>query len=257
MRMKLAAYDPDPQRLRRRMNQAMAILRSLGAYPQGYGDVRPQPFLETLRRTAVRRDLLVLLPGDREGLVLGEHLRAWDRESVLIFVGGPPELTLSAFSRLPIAFVIRESEMEEPARVAETSSASAHTLTRALADALRWLEGGWQIYRRISKQMVCQVPLDQVDFFESSCREVILHRADGEEVQFPAKLDDVEQELDPGAFCRCHRSYLVRLAAIETVQRRERRICFRSGAVAYASKAMMPALLTALKGSFPAGTGAI
>ncbi len=75
------------------------------------------------------------------------------------------------------------------------------------------------------RDVIERIAYDQIDFFESSNRKIMLYTKYTSRIyEFNAKLDDVKNSLNSNRFIRCHQSYLVNLENIQTINKTER--CF-------------------------------
>jgi DNA-binding LytR/AlgR family response regulator len=65
---------------------------------------------------------------------------------------------------------------------------------------------------------VKNIPLDEIYFFESKLRVIIVHTKN-EEISFYGKLDNIEKELTEKDFIRIHQSFLVNASKIKTLNK--------------------------------------
>lgn len=65
-----------------------------------------------------------------------------------------------------------------------------------------------------------RIPLNKILYFESDKRKVIAHTVT-EDITFYAKMDEIDDMLDEKLFLRCHQSYIVNRAMIDSMKRTE------------------------------------
>ncbi|MGL5540925.1 MAG: LytR/AlgR family response regulator transcription factor [Erysipelotrichaceae bacterium] len=68
-----------------------------------------------------------------------------------------------------------------------------------------------------NNQDLYSLRLDHVAYFESNLRKISAHMSNGEVITFYNKLSDLEEQVGPLPFVRCHRSYLVNLLYVKNV----------------------------------------
>lgn len=177
---------------------------------------------------------LLFLPATAYGIGFGEKLRKTNRTTTIVFLSGDDKNVYKAFSSLPIAYLIKGNDKR--------------MLSETILKAASWVASGKKIFCHESRTQILQLDYNDIDYFESEYRIVHIHRTDGTYETITAKLDEVEALLPSNSFCRCHKSYLVNLKNIAKVNKSEKTVLFKSGAMVFSSKAQYPALISALKG---------
>ena len=177
---------------------------------------------------------LLFLPATSFGIGFGEELRKTNRTTTIVFLADDDENVYRAFRSLPIAYLINPKEKQR--------------LSGIVLRAASWVMSGKKIFCHESRTQILQLEYKDIDYFESEYRIVYIHRTDGTYETITAKLDEVEAMLPANIFCRCHKSYLVNLENIASVNKSEKTVLFRSGAKVFSSKAQYPSLIAALKG---------
>jgi len=177
---------------------------------------------------------LLFLPATSFGIGFGEELRRTNRTATIVFTSDNDENVYRAFNALPIAYLADCSDRK--------------MLSSAILRAASWASAGKKVFCHESRTQIFQLKYSDIDYFESEYRIVHIHKADGTSETITAKLDEVEATLPSDIFCRCHKSYLVNLKNIVRVNKSQKTILLRSGAVVFASKAQYPTLAAALKG---------
>ena len=177
---------------------------------------------------------LLFLPATSFGMAFGEELRRTNRMTTIVYLAEDDQYVYTAFRSLPIAYLI---ERQNQRKLSET-------VLRAAA----WAIAGKKTFCHESRTQILKLKYKDIDYFESEYRIVHIHKTDGTHETITAKLDEVEALLPSNHFCRCHKSYLVNLNNIATVNKSDKTVFFKSGAMVYSSKAQYPTLLAALKG---------
>lgn len=171
--------------------------------------VVPYASAEALKDGMVRGerfDLLcldILLPGEN-GMELARELRRRDDRTSILFITSSEEFLLEGYSVRPIQYLlkpVREAALEE-----------------ALQTDLR--------LRRQPQAVVLQtglttsvVPLADILYVESRDHGTYVVSPQGETF-FRISLEQMEQKLPRGQFCRCHRSFVVNLGRVRDVNSR-------------------------------------
>lgn len=189
-----------------------------------------------LRKTTARYPSLdiLFLPASSFGLRFAEECRQTNRTATIVFLADDDRNVYRAFHSLPIAYLIDRKEKQK--------------LSETVLRAASWAMSGKKAFRYESRAQILQLKYQDIDYFESEYRIVHIHRTDGTYETITAKLDEVEAMLPASRFCRCHKSYLVNLENIASVNKSEKAVLFQSGAKVFSSKAQYPTLIAALKG---------
>ena len=189
-----------------------------------------------LRKTTIKYPYvdILFLPASSFGLSFAEELRKTNRTTTIVFLADDDNSVYRAFHSLPIAYLI---DLKEKQKLSET-----------VLRAASWVMSGKKTFCHESRTQILQLKYKDIDYFESEYRIVHIHRTDGTYETITAKLDEVEAMLPSNNFCRCHKSYLVNLENIASVNKSEKTVLFKSGAKVFSSKAMYPTLIAALKG---------
>lgn len=177
---------------------------------------------------------LLFLPATAFGISFGEELRKTNRTTTIVFLSDDENNVYRAFRSLPIAYLINYRDKQK--------------LSETVLRAASWAISGKKVFYHESRTQILQLKYKDIDYFESEYRVVHIHRTDGTYETITAKLDQVEAMLPSNNFCRCHKSYLVNLENIASVNKSERTVLFKSGAKVFSSKAQYPTLIAALKG---------
>jgi DNA-binding LytR/AlgR family response regulator len=142
----------------------------------------------------------------------------------VVFVTAFDEFALQAFDQAALDYLVKPVTKERLARTLERLQVSAppggdgQALLNQLlarlspaAPSLRWLRVG-------SGDVVQLLDVAEVDHFQAADKYTLVH-VGVREWLMRMSLKELEEQLDPQAFWRVHRSGLVRVAAIAQVQR--------------------------------------
>ena len=153
---------------------------------------------------------------DADGYALAEEIRRRRMTTEIVFVTGHPERMRDAFPFRPIGFLSKPPSDED---IDETVD--------------RFLFFYWQAdahYAVSSRDAGMRIPLKDVLYFESAAHRVAVHRISGAEpIWHTRRLDDIDEELKAAPFLRIHKSFLVHLDAIASVDRANMRVVLVNG----------------------------
>lgn len=153
---------------------------------------------------------------DADGYALAEEIRRRRLPVEIVFVTSYPERMQDAFPFKPIGFLPKPPSDEE---------------IEATVD--RFLLFYWQTdahYSVSSRDHGLRIPQRDILYFESSAHRIAIHRAsDPEPVYQTRRLDDIAEELQNAPFLRIHKSFLVHLDAIASVDRTNMRVILING----------------------------
>lgn len=142
------------------------------------------------------------------GMELAKSLRQQDNRVSILFVTGCEKYLLKGYEVQPIHFLLKPVKRE------------------ALAQALRT---DWKLNHkpktvvlRTGNKTVC-LSLGEIRYIESFNHNIVVHQS-GEEHTYSLSLSEIEKQLPPGQFCRCHNSYLVNLDCVEQIGRTQLRL---------------------------------
>lgn len=147
---------------------------------------------------------------EQSGFDLAHQIRLTHPHAEIAFVTAYPQYMPDAFACKPLAFLTKPfcyAQVEEILdRFRHYSALENHVFSLSLRD------------------QVLQIPYAQIAYFESRLHQISCVLLDGTRHYFPGKLDALETQLHRNLFIRCHKSYLIRLGAIRSLNRSEH--CF-------------------------------
>lgn len=156
-----------------------------------------------------RYDLFFLdidMPG-LNGIELCRRLRTDGSQALVTFISGKEELVFQTFEVQPFRFVRKNHFMEELPRLAD--------------DICRELRGRTEtsiVVAELHSQRIFTFGIQSLLYIEAlakTCRFVTV----SDETVLNAKLMELEEQLSPHGFVRCHRSYLVNCRYIFSIQK--------------------------------------
>lgn len=159
----------------------------------------------------------ILLEG-QNGMEFARRLREKDDRVSILFITGSSQFLKEGYAVRPIQYLfkpIQREELEDALRTDLRLRRRPHTLT---------LRAG-------NKTAV--LPLEELVYLESRNHWVVAHTAKGEQT-FRITLSEVERQLPGDSFCRCHNSFLVNMAWVSQIGRRE--LVLRDGSVVPVSR---------------------
>jgi len=170
------------------------------------------------RASALRPDVVLLdirMPGI-DGIEAAHHLNRLDEPPAVIFTTAYDEYAIQAFEASAIGYVLKPVRLE---RLGKALNQAARLDNRALDSAAR--QPGVDSRRshicvRVHDELRL-VPVEDIAYFHADQKYVRLH-CDGVDQLIDESLKSLEQEF-VDSFVRIHRSALVAIAHIESLQR--------------------------------------
>ena len=132
------------------------------------------------------------------GLDLARELYQWGIRDRVIFLTGNPEYALAGYDAHPLHYLLKPVSREP--------------LEDALGLALEKQGAQTVQFQRAGKAV--PLPVRKIRYLESRNHGVVVDLGDREQA-FPIPLTEAERLLPAGAFCRCHKSYLVNLTWVK------------------------------------------
>lgn len=150
-------------------------------------------------------DILFLEIGkeNREEIAIAGQLRQ-EMDALVIFVSGGPEYVFDAFDVQAFHYLLKPIDEAKFQAVLQCALHEKQTL-REKEPLLVRAKGS---FYRVEKKNIFYV--------ENVARKVVLHTRNGE-LSYYARMKEVEEELG-SYFFRCHRGYLVNLAAVKSYE---------------------------------------
>lgn len=143
----------------------------------------------------------VLMPG-LNGIETAERIRVFDKNTPIIFVTTTEEFAVQSYRVAAFDYLVKPV-------TAEAMEQCLIRFTKLTPDK-RSISVG---YRGVRTNIL----LKNIMYLESELRKVIIHLFGGKELRITAKLGDFTELLEEIDFCRCHKSFIINLNAVETI----------------------------------------
>lgn len=177
------------------------ILDGLGIEPEIVPFASADALRQAVEGEQTAFDLFLLDIEMKEG-ASGLELARWlyDRgiRDRILFLTGNPEYALVGYDVHPLHYLLKPVSRER------LEDALGRALEKQGAQAVRFQRGGKAV----------PLPLREIRYLESRNHGVVVDLGDGEQA-FSIPLTEAERLLPAGAFCRCHKSYLVNLTWVK------------------------------------------
>lgn len=140
------------------------------------------------------------------GLEAARRIRGFDSQVLLIFVTNMVQCALEGYAVEAMDFIVKPVS-EDSCRL---------SFSRVLR-RLRQRQGH-SIQVRYGKN-TCSVNTTEVTYAETQGRALLLHMKDGSTMTITESIQSLTQRTQTLGFFRCHTSFLVNLAAVDTIRR--------------------------------------
>lgn len=153
---------------------------------------------------------LDIIMGKMNGLDVAKKLRETGFFGEIIFLTSSEEYVFDSFDANPLYYILKESPHEKSKL--EESFLRGVSLTSKKATEF------FICANRMEKK---QIPLHLISYFEIHSRVVTVHY-DGQKVfEFYSSMDSLLSQLNQHSFIRCHRSYVIGLKYIDTLDAKD------------------------------------
>lgn len=150
---------------------------------------------------------LDILMNRLNGIETAKKLRSMGCISEIIFLTSSEEFVFDSFDVSPLHYILKGSPTED--QKLDEIFAVAIALTKEKETDVFLLESSGQKKK---------IPLHKISYFEIRGRIMTIHFGT-ESLDFYAGMDAVAESLQKKRFVRCHKSYLVNLKYIDTIQK--------------------------------------
>lgn len=172
--------------------------------------------IEGARRERPAVVLLDIRMPDMSGIEVARHLSRLEVPPAVIFTTAYDEYALEAFDSRAVGYLLKPVRRER----LESVLAHAGRLSDALLSALGGGVGRFERRRHVAARVRDElrlIPLSEIRYFQAEQKYVSVHHSGGRD-WIEESLKQLEQEF-PDLFVRIHRSVLVALAQIETLEK--------------------------------------
>lgn len=162
--------------------------------------------------------LLDLILDEDNGFDIAEKIRQYALDTEIAFITNYPEKMSEAFSFKPLGFISKPVTEENLLPVVERF--------------LFFYQQKHAVYMLSNKNMDVRIPLQEILYFESVAHHINLYTTTSTlPLIFIRKLDDIERELNWSHFVRCHKSFLININSILSIDRHSMQISLTTGQV--------------------------
>lgn len=202
----IACCDDDAVWLGDFVRRLDRLMRTRGEPFRIYSYSDGASLMRALKDPGVDMDLLFLdiMLDQQDGLVIAAILRTLRPRLPVVLVSSSPEFALESYAVHPAHYLLKPAN--------DTSLASALDYCFALHQNPGQLVIRWKKIEKV-------LPLSEILYIEVLDSLLKLHTRAGNEYQTGGHLTHLEQQLPPGQFLRCHKSYLVNLDYAEGIRR--------------------------------------
>lgn len=135
-----------------------------------------------------------------DGIETARKLREIDSNVAIVFMSRSVEDVFRCFDVAPLNYLLKPVSYEKISSIAESYIAKLRKTRQ-------------EYYVFSFDNVIHRVPLDEIIYFESNLR-IIIVKTFTREYRFYGKLTDVERQLSDKSFVRCHQSFIVNMRHI-------------------------------------------
>ena len=139
------------------------------------------------------------------GVECAKALRNEGVNSLIVFVTSSAEYVFSGYEAKAFRYILKT----------DLENAFDRVLSECFAELKKQAT---DFYTLKTSSVVKNIPLDEIYYFESKLRVIIVHTKN-EEISFYGKLDNIEKELVEKDFIRIHQSFLVNATKIKSLNK--------------------------------------
>lgn len=146
----------------------------------------------------------IYLPG-QNGVEAARCIRALNQDAIVIFLSVSEEFYRDAFDLYAFHYLIKPVSLDALTEVLQKAADKLNTSRETLQVTFR----GQNILLRLAEIM----------YISSSNHTLHFHTQNGQEVTSYGKLDEMEAQLAPELFVRCHKSFIANLIHVDKLTR--------------------------------------
>ena len=159
--------------------------------------------LDKLRANGVKLAFLdIYMPG-LNGVDLAKKIRETDKEMVIVFTTSSPDHGLDGYSVKALQYLLKPVDYEK--------------LKDTLNDCMAIFADSLQFIEVIVDRVAVRIPLKDITFIEIHAHYGLIHTFN-DTIKCRITLDEVEKQLDGKDFLRTHRSFIVNMRYIKSVE---------------------------------------
>jgi len=157
------------------------------------------------RKVAIDIIFLDIYMGEKNGIATAKQIRKYDSNCKIIFTTSSTEHALESFDVFPFHYLIKPISKNLFNTVFE----------KALKSTIKEKQKCLSIKSAATIQTVLY---KDIIYIESTARTLNIHNSKNKEIIFLSKLDDIQNQLNDRRFVRCHKSFLVNMDYIGSVE---------------------------------------
>lgn len=188
------------------------------------------------------------LNSDINGVELGKQIRLYDPTAKIIFVTTYTDFVYLTFLYKVEAldYIIKDNEEQLQQKIISCIDIA---IERYMNTALSTREQIWLKSSAVDVKLY----VDEILFFSSSPtpHKLIVH-LDNRMIEYAGKIKEIEKLSD--SLCRCHQSFVVNLANIAEINRKERKVIMTNGEECLVSTRYLKKLITRFENEFSSKT---
>ncbi|WP_194191281.1 LytR/AlgR family response regulator transcription factor [Clostridium chrysemydis] len=147
---------------------------------------------------------LDIIMGSLNGIELAKAIRKFDKDVKIIFTTNSKDYLLDGYEVNPSNYLLKPLSLIKVKK----------ELLKCINDINKKKEDYIVIK---SGSIISKFNIYDIIYFESKLRQIILTKANGETFSFYDKLNEIEEILSTKSFVRCHKSYLVNMHYIDSI----------------------------------------
>lgn len=141
------------------------------------------------------------------GMETAKKIRQKDKNAIIIFITSHGELMQEAFEVFAFHFLVKPIDETKAKQV--------------LLRAIETLQLKQSVFQFTIRKKIHTLNLQQIEYFESFQRKMIIHTVDSETFTYYGTLKDVLDKIPTQLFAQVHSSYIVNMEQIKTVSGEE------------------------------------
>lgn len=153
---------------------------------------------------------LDILMGKMNGLEVAKKLREKGFYGEIVFLTSSEEFVFDSFDANPLYYILKDSSREQSKL--EESFLRGISLTKKKAT---------EVFICANRNEKKQIPLHLLSYFEIHRRIVTVNYDENKTFEFYSSMENLLSRLDRQYFIRCHRSYVINLKYIDTIEAKD------------------------------------
>lgn len=153
---------------------------------------------------------LDIIMGGINGLDAAKRLRGAGYHGELIFLTSSEEFVFDSFDANPLYYIVKDSSNEQ-SKFEESFSRAIDLISKKTTE----------FFICENRSVKKQIPLHAISYFEIHSRIVTVHFDTDKTFEFYSSMDNLLSQLNRQHFIRCHRSFVINLKFIDTLETKD------------------------------------